>query len=149
MFNKRYTQNVLKTFYYKWFSYPSFFNLCQTFPIKCLQNQKMFTGNNLALKNKWNNILNTGLDEKDWINILKVCFMSLRRDDIKWFQFRHIQRIFDTKAYLSKVKITQSSHCKFCSMCHETICHLLISCLKVSEFWLDLSSWLQRGQCVY
>ena len=27
---------------------------------------------NLALKNKWNNILNIDLDEKDWINIYKV-----------------------------------------------------------------------------
>ena len=34
----------LQTFYYKWFVYPSFFNLCQTFPIKPLQNPKMFTG---------------------------------------------------------------------------------------------------------
>ena len=59
-------------------------------------------------------------------------------------QFRPIQRILGTKAYLSKVKISHSSHCRFCSMCDETICHLFISCLKVSEFWLDLRAWLQR-----
>ena len=100
--------------------------------------------NNLSLKNKWNNILNTDLDEKDGINIYKVCFRSLRRNDFIWFQFRLIQRILGTKAYLSKVKKSHSSHCRFCSVCHETICHLFISCPKVSEFWLDLRSWLQR-----
>ena len=30
-------------YYYKWVSYPSFFNLRQTFPFKRLQNSKMFT----------------------------------------------------------------------------------------------------------
>ena len=99
--------------------------------------------NSFALKNKWNNILNTDLDEKDWINIYKVCFKSLRRNDFIWFQFRLIQRISGTKAYLS-TKISHSSHCRFCSMCDETTCHLFISCPKVSEFWMDLRSWLQR-----
>ena len=46
--------------------------------------------NNLRLKNKWNNILNTDLIEKDWINY-KVCFRSLRRNEFIWFQFRLIQ----------------------------------------------------------
>ena len=60
--------------------------------------------NNLALKNKWNNILNTDLDEKDLINIYKVCFRSLRRNDFIWFQFRLIQRILGTKTYLIRLK---------------------------------------------
>ena len=88
--------------------------------------------------------MNTDLDEKDWINIYKVCFRSLRGNDFIWFQYRLIQRILGTKAYLSKAKISHSSHCRCCSMCAETICHLFISCPKVSEFWLDLRSWLQR-----
>ena len=105
--------------------------------------------NNLALKIKWNNILNIDLDENDWINIYKVCFRSLRRNDFIWFQFRLIQRILGTKAYLSKVKVSQSSQCSFCSMCDETICHLFTSCPKVCDFWLDLRSWSQKDFNVF
>ena len=103
---------------------------CQPFYLKLLSTSNSRTRkfysilnqqyNNLALKNKWNNILNIDLDENDWINIYKVCFRSLRRNDFKWFQFRLIQRIWGTKAYLSKVKVSQSSQCSFCSMCDET-----------------------------
>ena len=50
--------------------------------------------NNLALKNKWNNILNIDLDENDWINIYKVCFRSLRRNDFIWIQFRLYSKNF-------------------------------------------------------
>ena len=90
--------------------------------------------NNVTLKTKWDTILNINLAEKDWTNIYKVCFRSLKRNDFIWFQFRVIQRILRTRAYLHKVKLGDSPTRTFCQKSNETIFHLFATCPK--SFWI-------------
>ena len=59
--------------------------------------------NNITLKTKWATILSIDLDEKDWVNIYRVCFRSIKRNDLIWFQFRVIQLILGTRDWVNWV----------------------------------------------
>ena len=72
--------------------------------------------NSVNLKNKWSMILKIELDENDWINIYKVYFSCIKKNDLIWFKFQMIQRILGTKAYLHKVKISDSPSCTISDM---------------------------------
>ena len=99
---------------------------------------------NFALQNKWNIILGTDLDENNWTNIYKVCFKTLKRNDLIWFQFRVIHRILGTKGYQYKIKISHCPTCTFCNTSEETIYHLFVACPKVNQLWTNIKAWLQQ-----
>ena len=61
---------------------------------------------NLSLRNKWNNVLNTTINDDTWNKIFKNCFKTICRNDLIWLQFRIIHRILGTRAYLQKINIT-------------------------------------------
>ena len=83
---------------------------------------------NEKLRDKWNNILDTTINDSDWDKIYKICFKTIGRNDLIWLQFRIIQRILGTRAYLYKINIGNSDSCRFCQTAVETIHHIFVSC---------------------
>ena len=70
---------------------------------------------------------------------------TIGRNDLIWLQFRILQRILGTKAYLYKISIGNSDSCRFCQSAVETIYHVFVSCPIVSDFWETLQrNWLQH-----
>ena len=91
-------------------------------------------------KNEMENLILTLIPRK---KIYRLCFKLLKRNDLIWFQYRILQRILGTKAYLFKINKSQDSYCNFCEASIETLSHLFVSCPVVSEFWQSLTLHLQ------
>ena len=95
---------------------------------------------NLKLKQKWRDELNIEISNSEWRKIYKICFKLINRNDLIWFQYRIVQRILGTKAYLFKIKKkTNEPFCVFCKTSSETLNHLFVFCPVVSSFWKNLS----------
>ena len=104
---------------------------------------------NTRLINKWNQVLTSDIDEKEWRMIHKICFNTIKRKDFVWLQYRVIHRILGTKSYLNKIGISNSATCTFCNSYPETLCHLFVACPLVSEFWQNITTWLQTNFGIY
>ena len=76
---------------------------------------------NEKLRNKWDAILNTTMDDNEWKKIYKICFKTIERNGLIWLQFRIIQRILGTRSHLYKINIVNSDSCEFCQSAVETI----------------------------
>ena len=113
---------------------------------KCIILNKPY--NNVTLKNKWATTLNMNLDEKDWINIFKVCFRLIKRNDLIRFQFRKVQCILGTNTFLHTVILSNSSACTFCNMSDRTTFYVFATCPKVHEFWSKIEAWT-KGEATY
>ena len=48
---------------------------------------------NLSLRNKWNNVLNTTINDDEWNKIFRNCFKTICRNYLIWLQIRIIQRL--------------------------------------------------------
>ena len=99
---------------------------------------------NENLRNKWNCVLNITLDDNSWDKIYKNCFKTVGRNDLIWLQFRILQRILGTRAYMSKINMIQNPTCRFCQSSPETIEHIFIFCPIVADFWKVIQRWLQH-----
>ena len=80
-----------------------------------------------------------------WKDILNVCFHTIKDNSLIWFQYRIINRILGTRAYMHKIGIATSGTCSFCGSCDETLAHLFINCEKTKEFWKNIKTWLSRS----
>ena len=104
---------------------------------------------NLTTRNKWCANLNIDLNENDWKDVYKICFKTLPRNDLTWFQYRIIHRILGTKSYLKKLNISATSTCNLCSLSDQTLIHLFTTCSVVTEFWKNLKNWLSQKFNLY
>ena len=89
---------------------------------------------NEKLRNTWNHVLSITLDDNKWNKIYKNCFKTINRNDLIWLQFRVIQRILGTRAYMSKINMNDSPNCRFCQIAAETIYHIFVLCPIVADF---------------
>ena len=104
---------------------------------------------NQKLKEKWSKELKSAINNIDWKGIYKICFKTLKRNDLIWLQYRIIQRILGTKSYLFKINKSMDNTCSFCRMPSETLVHLFTSCHPVTDFWNKLFQWLQQCTGLY
>ena len=141
----------LRNFYYTRPIFPVYLKIL----MKKTNGSKYFYANsikqyeNSKLKAKWNGELDITLDSDDWKKIYRICFKLIKRNDLIWFQYRILQRILGTKAYLFKINKSQDSYCSFCETSIETLTHLFVSCPMVSEFWQNLTLSLQQLQGIF
>ena len=98
---------------------------------------------NLSLRNKWNNVLNTTINDDEWNKIFRNCFKTVCRNDLILLQFHIIHRIVGTRSHLQKININNCTFCDFCQSSSETIYHLFAACPVVIEFWRNVRQWLQ------
>ena len=76
--------------------------------------------------------------------IFKACFKSVTDHSIIWFQYKILYNILDTREYLFKLKIKDSSICSFCQSNPESISHIFTQCPYVKELWKNVSIWIEK-----
>ena len=123
--------------------------LCEVKGSKQFYNILNVQYDNCNLKNKWSNILQCTIDKIEWVKIYKLCFKTIHCNEFIWFQYRIIQRILGTGAYLHKVGISINPDCTFCGSSAETLQHLFVNCPIVLEFWEKVRLWLSRTVGLY
>ena len=74
----------------------------------------------MSFKNAWNNDLNINIDEDTWQNVFKICFKLIQDNNLIWFQYQILHRIFGTQKLLSKI----SKHQLQSVCCENTIQNL-------------------------
>ena len=79
----------------------------------------------LASFSKWEKILQTGFDEKDWKIFNIVAHKCSKSTDLKWLQYRIIHNILPTRYLLYRIGYNSSPYCPFCQRETETINHML------------------------
>ena len=91
----------------------------------------------------WEQALKINITSKDWKNIYQNCFKTVEDKDLKWFQYRILNRILGTNEYLVKLKYKENPKCNFCKSETENIVHLLFDCHIVKKIWTELNKILQ------
>ena len=100
-------------------------------------------------KTKWSQLIKVNINVKYetdflWKQIFKACFKSVTDHSIIWFQYKILYNILDTREYLFKLKINDSSICSFCQSNPESISHLFTQCPYVKELWKNVSIWIEK-----
>ena len=91
----------------------------------------------------WEEALGITIDKDMWKQIFRVCFKTIKDNDLIWMQYRVLYRILGTKELLFKIKSHDDGKCSFCKQYSEMILHLFVQCKDVKNFWSELKTHLQ------
>ena len=91
----------------------------------------------------WEEALDITIDKDMWKQIFRVCFKTIKDNDLIWLQYRVLYRILGTKELLFKIKSHDDGKCSFCKEYPETILHLFVQCKYVRKFWSELNVKIQ------
>ena len=78
-----------------------------------------------------------------WKQIFRVCFKTIKDNDLIWMQDRVLYRILGTKELLFKIKSHDDGKCSFCKQYSETILHLFVQCKDVKKILVRTKNSLQ------
>ena len=91
----------------------------------------------------WEEALGITIDKDMWKQIFRVCFKTIKDNDLIWMQYRVLYRILGTKDLRFKIKSHDDGKCSFCKEYSETILHLFVQCKDVRKFWSELKTHFQ------
>ena len=91
----------------------------------------------------WEEALHINISKDKWNLIFRICFKTIKNNDIIWMQYRVLYRILGTNDYLFKIKRHIDGTCNFCKQKNETIIHLLVECVSVRRFWSEVSTLIK------
>ena len=83
------------------------------------------------------------LKEETFYKLINIIYKCNRITFIQALQYKIINKIFNCNHWLCKVKIVDSSKCRFCEE-EETIEHFFYNCQRTKAFWLWLNNWWNR-----
>ncbi len=100
--------------------------------------------NNITMKDKWDEKLNTQIDVNQWKVIHNICFNTLKDNYLIWLQYKIINRILGTKELRYKMNIFDTPLCSFCGNHDETLIHIFYQCDQVRLLWDTIMQWILR-----
>ena len=80
-----------------------------------------------------------------WSFYYQIPFYSTVDVNMRWFQFKMLNRILYMKDALLRFKLVTDNLCTFCNNSEETIMHIFCSCIYSNEIWSKLELWLSRN----
>ena len=78
------------------------------------------------------------LEEKLWQSYCTMTFLCTIDTDLRWFQYKIMNRILFTNQLLFKLKLVESELCSFCHTQCETLIHFFCECNFSSNIWSEL-----------
>ena len=84
-------------------------------------------------------------DNTIWSFYYQIPFYSIEDVNLRWFQFKIVNRIIYMKDALLRFKLVTDNLCTFCNNNKETIMHIFCSCIHTNEIWSRLELWLSRN----
>ena len=86
-------------------------------------------------ENKWETILQMNNGDIAWHIVHQTPFKVCVDVQLRWFQYRLINRFLATNSFLSKINISESPLCDLCQEYQENIEHIFLQCTKTKVFW--------------
>ena len=105
-----------------------------------ISSTKLPTSTKLKYHSFWEQSLNVKIPENIWMKVYRICFKSIKNNNISWLQYRILYRILGTNEHLFRITKRISSLCNICDDFSETILHLFTECIQVNLFWLALKT---------
>ena len=106
----------------------------------------------IKCKRKWNEILNTQIDDNNWKLIFNLAKNTSFESKTSIFQYKILHRILPTNALLHKYQIRNDPFCSRCNNVIENLEHLFHTCPLIIKLWYDIADWLSPeldiAQCI-
>ena len=80
-----------------------------------------------------------------WCQVYLIPHQITTDTNLRWFQYRLINRILATNTFLCKIGIKQNNKCAFCKIDPETLKHIFLECDIVQVFWHELESFVKNS----
>jgi exonuclease III len=96
-------------------------------------------------KDKWVRDLDIHIDNEEWKHFYMLPFRSSIDTNLRYFQYRILQRILTTNRFLFIIKVVDHDRCSFCNVASETLVHMFVECNIVSDVWNQLHAWLVKN----
>ena len=93
---------------------------------------------------KWDRVFNN----IEWTKVYNKIYITTKDVQLRWFQYRLINRIIPTERYLYITKIKDDPICSFCQEEEQNICHLFFECNVVFDFWMKFER-LVKEKCIH
>ena len=103
-------------------------------------------GQNQNLSKKWDEKLNVVITEKDWPKIFKICFNTIKDNNLVWLQYRIIHRILGTLSLRKKMGNCDSNICRLCQQSEESIEHIFVTCTHANKLWEDIRNYSSKNR---
>ena len=84
-------------------------------------------------------------DAINWKNLYYLPFSLTIDSHYKWFQYRINMRLLATNSFLSKIGVSNTDRCNYCSIEKETILHLFCDCTKIEPLWNSFENFINLG----
>ena len=84
------------------------------------------------------------LEEKKWNFYYVSPFQSTVDINMRWLQFKILNRILYMKDILLKLNIVADNICTFCKNAEETITHIFCTCPYSNGIWSNFELWLSN-----
>lgn len=82
------------------------------------------------------------LENEAWYSYCLIPFKSTIDINMRWFQFKILNRILYMKDSLLKFQLVVDKQCTFCKNSEETIIHIFCYCPYSNVIWSKLEEWL-------
>lgn len=86
----------------------------------------------------WKRKFNYDIDEDEWL----ISFRSSNETRLRVLQWKILHNIYPTNILLSKMKVTESNLCSYCSNSVDFIEHFFFQCPKTNIFWKYIESFI-------
>ena len=82
-------------------------------------------------------------DSFEWKKVYTIVNKITSDTNLRFFQYKLINRILATNTFLTKIGIKDDNTCSFCRENNETLVHLFYDCQYVSQFWQTLKTYIK------
>jgi hypothetical protein len=93
-------------------------------------------------QDKWKHELSLP-ENFEWNKVYTTINKITSDTNLRYFQYKLINRILATNTFLTKIGIKDNNTCTFCRERNETLLHLFYECRYVSHFWRNLKIFIK------
>ena len=90
---------------------------------------------------KWSRVFD--FDNVSESELFIIPFKTTKNTKLQWFQYRIVNHILTTNAFLFKAGIVATPQCTFCNNDRETITHIMWDCIEVQKLLKEVANLLE------
>ena len=112
---------------------------------KLIRKKKNLTLSLADRESKWHNELNKVYGVPFWNKTYAFTASIKNENKIKWMQYQIVRNSQFSNYRVNKFKPSVSPNCSYCGVVEEKLSHLYFNCMKVQDFWIEITNWLNHN----
>ena len=116
---------------------------------KILRKKQNLTFSLVDRESKWHQELGKVYGVPFWNKTYAFTASIKNENKLKWMQFQIVRNCQFSNYRVNKFKPSVSPLCSYCGAFEEKLSHLYFDCLKVQDFWIELSNWLSQNSIIF